>query len=214
MAKAQEAIEALKKYGGKYEAFSCDVTDLKSVRRVVKEVYDSFGNIDTLVNNSGVTAVGELLDMDEELSTWYQVLNVDLNGLVHMTYEVGKRMRDSGRGGSMINITSSAASIVHRSQAMSAYTSSKAAVTHFTHCMAVELGKYNIRVNALAPGFTHSDLSKHIPPGEVEKIVAQTPLSRFGEPIEVAAIAVYFASPASAQVTGADLVIDGGHKWG
>ncbi|MBN2041030.1 MAG: SDR family oxidoreductase [Spirochaetes bacterium] len=209
--KAAEAISALKKFDGKYESFSCDVSDLKDVRKSVREVYNSFSNIDILVNNAGISCVSELLDMDEELSDWYNVVNVDLNGTVHMTYEVGKRMRDAGKGGSIINITSNAAFIVNKSQAMSPYSSAKAAANHFTRCMAVELGKYDIRVNAIAPGFTNSELSKHIPEDQFDYIINQMPARRFGEPIEVGAMAVYLASQASAQVTGTVQVIDGGY---
>jgi NAD(P)-dependent dehydrogenase (short-subunit alcohol dehydrogenase family) len=210
-AKAAEALEALRGFGGKYESFSCDITDRKSVRKAVAEAYAAFGNIDILVNNAGVSCFSELLNMDEELTDWYSVLNTDLNGTVHMTYEVGKRMRDAGRGGSIINITSAASFIVNKTQPMSPYSSAKAAANHFTHCMAVELGRYNIRVNAIAPGFTNSELSKFIPEDQYSYIINQTPTRRFGEPIEVGAMAVYLASPAAAQVTGTVQVIDGGY---
>lgn len=210
-AKGAEVIDELKAYGGKYECFSCDITDLENVRKTVAAIYDSYKQIDILVNNAGVSCVNELLDMDEELSDWYNVLNTDLNGTVHMTYEVGKRMRDAGKGGSIINITSNAALIVNKTQAMSPYSSSKAAANHFTRCMAVELGKYNIRVNAIAPGFTNTDLSEFIPKDQFDYIINQMPARRFGEPIEVGAMAVYLASPAAAQVTGTVMVIDGGY---
>ena len=209
--KAQEALEELRPYGGKYESFSCDVTDIKDVRRAVGEVYESFGQVTILVNNAGVSCVSELLDMDENLTDWYNVLNTDLNGTVHMTYEVGKRMRDAGKGGCIINITSNAAFIVNKTQAMSPYSASKAAANHFTKCMAVELGKYDIRCNAIAPGFTNTELSRHIPPDMFEYINNQMPLGRFGEPIEVGALAVFLASPAAAQITGTVQVIDGGY---
>ena len=87
----------------------------------------------------------------------------------------------------------------------------KAAVCHFTHCMAVELGKYDIRVNAIAPGFTNSELSKFIPKDMFTYINNQMPLGRFGEPIEIGALAVFLASPAAAQITGTVQVIDGGY---
>jgi len=209
--KAAEALAELQQYGGKYQSFSCDVTSLPSVREAVRQVYEVFDNIDILVNNAGVSCVSELLDMDEELTDWYNVINCDLNGTVHMTYEVGKRMRDAGKGGSIINVTSNAAFIVNKTQAMSPYSSAKAAANHFTHCMAVELGKYNIRVNAIAPGFTNSELSKFIPKDMFTYINNQMPLGRFGEPIEVGALAVFLASPAAAQITGTVQVIDGGY---
>ncbi len=209
--KAKEAIAELEPNGGKYESFSCDIKDMKSVRRAVEEAYASFGSFDILVNNAGISCFNELLNMDEDLTDWYNVVNTDLNGTVHVTYEVGKRMRDAGKGGSIINITSNAAFIVNKTQPMSPYHSAKAAANHFTRCMAVEMGKYDIRVNAIAPGFTNSELSKFIPENELSYIINQMPARRFGEPIEVGAMAVYLASPASAQVTGAIMVIDGGY---
>ena len=209
--KAAEAIDELKPFGGKYESFSCNVVDLQNVREVVAKAWEAFGGFEILVNNAGVTCVSELLDMDEELSDWYRVLNTDLNGTVHMTYEVGKRMRDAGKGGCIVNVTSNAAFIVNKTQAMSPYSCAKAAANHFTHCMAVELGKYDIRVNAIAPGFTNSELSKFIPKDMFTYINNQMPLGRFGEPIEIGALAVYLASPAAAQVTGTVQVIDGGY---
>ncbi len=209
--KAKEALSELSALNGKYESFSCDITDMKNVKNAVAAAYDSFGNFDILVNNAGISCFSELLDMDEELTDWYNVLNTDLNGTVHMTYEVGKRMRAAGKGGSIINVTSNAGFIVNKTQPMSPYSSSKAAANHFTKCMAVELGKHNIRVNAIAPGFTNSELSKFIPEEEMTYIIDQMPAKRFGEPIEVGAMAVYLASPASAQVTGTVQVIDGGY---
>jgi len=209
--KAKEALTELEQYGGKYESFSCDIADIKNVRKAVAKGYESFGNFDILVNNAGISCFNELLNMDEDLSDWYNVVNTDLNGTVHMTYEVGKRMRDAEKGGSIINITSNASFIVNKTQPMSPYSSAKAAANHFTRCMAVELGKYDIRVNAIAPGFTNSELSKFIPKDEFSYIINQMPVGRFGEPIEVGAMAVYLASPASAQVTGSVQVIDGGY---
>lgn len=210
-AKAAEAVDSLKQYGGTYKAYSCDVTSLPSVRSAVAAAYADFGNFDILVNDAGVSCVSELLDMDENLTDWYKVLNTDLNGTVHMTYEVGKRMRDAGKGGCIINMTSNAGFIVNKTQAMSPYSTAKAGANHFTHCMACELGKYDIRVNAIAPGFTNTDLSHFIPKDQFEYINNQMPLGRFGEPIEVGALAVYLASPAAAQITGTVTVIDGGY---
>jgi len=209
--KAQEALDELKQYGGKYVSFNCDVTCMESVRKVVAEVVDEFGGIDILVNNAGVSCTKALLDMDEDLSDWYKVVNTDLNGCVHMTYEVAKRMRDAGKGGSIINMTSNAGFMVNHGQPMSPYSSAKAAMNHFTRCMACELAQYDIRVNGIAPGFTNTELSKHIPAETMPRITFQTCAGRFGEPIEVGALAVFLASPAAAQITGTIEVIDGGY---
>ncbi|MEA4813437.1 MAG: SDR family oxidoreductase [Oscillospiraceae bacterium] len=209
--KAAESIAELNQFGGKYESFNCDVTDRASVKNAVAAVYDSFGNIDILVNDAGVTAISDLLDMDENLSEWYRCINCDLNGTVHMTYEVAKRMRDAGKGGAIVNITSNAGLMVNFSQAMSGYSCAKAAANHFTHCMACELAKYDIRVNAIAPGFTNSELSEFIPKDMVKYVNDRAVTQRFGEPIEIGALAVYLASPASTQMTGTINVIDGGY---
>lgn len=210
-AKASEALETLKPYGTTCKSYSCDVVDMQSVRDAVAAAYADFGNIDILVNNAGVSCTKSLLDMDENLTDWYKVINTDLNGCVHMTYEVAKRMRDAGKGGSIVNITSNAGFMVNHGQPMSPYSSAKAAMNHFTRCMACELAEYDIRVNGIAPGFTNSELSVHIPPENMARINTQTVAGRFGEPIEVGALAVFLASPAAAQITGTVQVIDGGY---
>ncbi|MDR3295126.1 MAG: glucose 1-dehydrogenase [Clostridiales Family XIII bacterium] len=204
-------VERVQKLGVKGKGFLCDVSRLEDVRRATGEAYSEFGNIDVLVNNAGISCVSELLDMDDALSDWYRVTGVDLNGTVHMTYHVAKQMRAGGKGGSIINISSMAGSAVIKTQAMSPYCCSKAAVNHFTRCMAWELGKHDIRVNAIAPGFVNTDLSDQIPKDHLRHIFEQSPLSRFGEPAEIGTAAVYLASPAAAWITGAVLTVDGGY---
>jgi NAD(P)-dependent dehydrogenase (short-subunit alcohol dehydrogenase family) len=211
IAKAESAVETLRGCGRKFEIIFCDVSDLASVRMAVERAYEVFGGIDILVNNAGISKGAKFLDMDENLSQWHRILNTNLNGAAHMTYEVGKRMRDGKKGGSIINISSNAGFMVNRGLAISPYSSAKAAVNQFTRSMAVELGEYDIRVNAIAPGFTRSDLGKNMSPEHKAYILGQQPLKRFGEPIEMGALAVYLASPAAAWVTGSVVVIDGGY---
>lgn len=209
--KAAEALEELTPFGGKYKAFSCDVSDIQSCIKAVDEACAWFGNVDILVNNAGVGFTGKLLDEDENLSNWYDVLNVDLNGTVIMTYVVGKKMRDAGHGGCIINVSSNAGFMINYGSYMPAYSTSKAAVNHFTHSMAVELAEYDIRVNGIAPGFINTELSKWIPEDVFSYINDRAVVGRFGEPIEVGALAVFLASPAAAQITGHVAVIDGGY---
>jgi len=212
MQKAGEALEELKAYGGKYESFSCDVTSIDSVRKAVSEVYASFGEIHVLVNNAGVATATAFLDMDEQLSEWHRVLDADLHSVAYMTYEVGKRMRDAGKGGSMINITSLSGVIVHRYSPRTAYNAAKAGANHFTRAMAVELGKYNIRVNAIAPGFIHAGFTANPTQALLDMVNARQPLERLGEGLEVGALAVFYASPAAAHLTGCIQMIDGGYS--
>jgi len=210
MEDAKNAEEAIESCGPKAESFFCDVTDLKSVRKAVADVYDSFGEINILVNNSGVSTRDALLDMDEELSEWRRVVDTDLNGVAYMTYEVGKRMRDGGKGGCVINITSVSGMVIHRGSPRSPYNAAKAGVNHFTRAMALELGEYNIRVNAIAPGFINAGLTAGAPREFITHLEDRQSLDRLAEAIEVGALAVFLASPAAASITGTVQVIDGG----
>ena len=212
MGKAAQALEELSANGGRYEAFSCDVTDIAGVRKAVGEAYASFGNIDILVNNAGVSTNMKLFDMDEELTEWRRVVDTDLTGVVNMTYAVGKRMRDSGKGGNIINITSNAGLMINRDLFLSPYSTAKAAANHFTRSMAVELGPYNIRVNAIAPGFINDGFGKNASPERDRQIFAAQAIDRRGTVMEVGALAVYLASPASGYTTGAVMVMDGGYS--
>ena len=209
--RGKKAMEELGQYGGRYEAFQGDTSDLKSIRAAVANVYDVFPQIDILVNNAGVSCNIGLLDMDEELSDWYRVINTDLNGVIHTTYEVGKRMRAAGKGGCIINITSNAGLMVNRGIKKVPYDAAKAACNHITHALAVELAPYGIRVNAIAPGFTYSNFCNKMSPAREKELSEAAVTGRFGQPIEIGALAVYLASQASSQMTGNVCVIDGGY---
>ena len=211
MDKAKTALEELGAYGGKYFAYSCDVTNLQSVHDAVESVCGYFGDIDILVNNSGISHGGKFLDMDPDFSVWDSVIGTDLTGMAHVTYAVGKSMRDAGKGGSIVNITSNAGAIVNKGVGLSIYAVAKAGANHFTRCMAVEFGEYDIRVNAIAPGFTNAGFGADPPPSLIELVEDQQPLKRMGEAIEIGALAVYLASPAAAHVTGEVITVDGGY---
>lgn len=210
--KAQEALKELAGYGGAHRFYKGDVTECQDAQRVVRSMAEDYGKIDVLVNNSGIARAGAVLDMDESLKDWFDTINVNLNGVLLMSYLAGKYMKEA-RSGNIINISSNAGQIVNVPIPHAAYSTAKAGVDRLTKCLAVELGHYNIRVNAIAPGYTYSDL---IMEGEAfEELYkqwrAKTPTGRFGQPIEVGALAVFLASDASAQITGTVTVIDGGY---
>ena len=211
MEKAASALDQLRPYGGRYEAYPCDITQSQSVAAAVEAVWKDLGDVEILVNNSGVAGGGKLLDADPDLSAWRQVIETDLVGMMQVTHEAGKRMRDAGKGGSIINITSNTGAIVNRGGFLAVYGAAKAGANYFTKSMAVELGEFNIRVNAIAPGYTRAGLGAN--PGEyLYKLVeAQQPLKRLGEAIEIGALAVFLASPAAAHITGEIITIDGGY---
>jgi NAD(P)-dependent dehydrogenase (short-subunit alcohol dehydrogenase family) len=211
MGKAENALKELKPIGGKYGAFSCDIVSMPNVREAVAAACRSFGDFEILVNNAGVTTNKMLFDMDEDLSDWHRVVNTDLTGIVNMTYAVGRHMRDSGKGGSIVNITSNAGLMINRGMYLSPYSTAKAAACHFTRSMAIELKPFNIRVNAIAPGFVDDGFGKNMPQPRVDEITAVQGVDRLGTIMEIGAMAVYLASPAAGFTTGAVNVVDGGY---
>jgi NAD(P)-dependent dehydrogenase (short-subunit alcohol dehydrogenase family) len=214
-ASANEVIETLNsKYVGKFKFFRCDVTDNEQCKAAVKGVIEEYNSIDILVNNSGAGFGGDILDMDEDLTMWFDCFDLILHGQVRMSYLVGKHMRDMGKGGRVINITSNAGAIVNKPFPLTPYSCAKAALNHLTKCLAHSWAKYGIRVNAIAPGYTHSEMSKNINDEMTAQLIEKIPVGRFGEAIEIGALAVYLASDASDVMTGVVLTADGGYSLG
>lgn len=208
--KGREALAELKTYGGSHHCFSCDVTDLESVKKAAEQVYSVFKTLNVLVNNAGIAPVSPMLE-DENLAGWHATINTNLHGPANMVYAFVPNMVKSG-GGSVINISSIGGQNV--SDAVNhhkpGYHTAKAALDVFTRYMAVELGGTGVRFNVIAPGLTHSELDRFLPPEVFEMVDTRLPTRRFAEPIEVGAYAVYLASPAGANVNGAICVHDGG----
>jgi NAD(P)-dependent dehydrogenase (short-subunit alcohol dehydrogenase family) len=205
------AAELGAKYPGRFEAFKVDVSDPDSVRDGADAVFASFENIDVLVNNAGG---GSIVDVLEEgaFEKWRQVIDVNLFGVLHTVHYFVPKMKTAGRGGSIINISSIGSKCVSDAteSGASSYNVSKAGIDIFTQFLAVTLGKYGIRSNAILPGPTHSDADAHLPAAVRERIESAMPLHRFGEPIEIGALAVFLSSPAGAQMTGLTIAHDGG----
>ena len=206
-----DAVNELGLYGGKHACFACDVADFSSVKAAAERIFGFFDNVDILVNNAGISTTTEFLS-DEELSEWYRVINTDLHGVAHVVHAIAPKMRDAGRGGSIINISSVGGQSVSNSRHHHhpPYSVSKAGINILTRYLAIDLGDYGIRVNCIAPGPTHSDLDKDLPPQSLDLIENQLPTHRFGEPIEIGALCVFLASPAGCQITGTIIPHDGG----
>jgi NAD(P)-dependent dehydrogenase (short-subunit alcohol dehydrogenase family) len=205
------AAESLSEYGGRYFAVQCDTSSLDSVKKAVAEVYKVFPEVNVLVNNAGVSTVTKFVD-DKDLSEWNRVINTNLHGPANMIYEVAPRMKKAGKGGSIINISSIGGQSVGgtRHHPKAAYHASKAGREMLTKALAVELGDDGIRVNAVEPGPTHSDLDKDLPPEAFEQIEKKMPMHRFAEPIEIGALCVFLSTEAANHITGAVHVHDGG----
>ncbi|MDR2087852.1 MAG: SDR family oxidoreductase [Clostridiales Family XIII bacterium] len=210
-ASGKAAADGFAVHGGKYACFRCDISDAASVQAAADGIFEFFGGVDVLVNNAGVATTTDFLD-PKGLDEWHRVINTNLHGVANVIFHIAPRMRDAGRGGSIINISSVGGQRVSGSKEHpnAPYNASKAGIDIFSKYLAVTLGDYGIRVNSVAPGPTHSDLDKDLPPSFIETIEKELPAHRFGEPIEIGALCVFLASPAGAQITGAVLPHDGG----
>lgn len=167
--------------------------------------------MDVLINNAGVATKAPFLT-DEGLSEWHRVINTDIHGVANVVHEIAPSMRDYGKGGSIINISSVGGQRVSGSKAHhnAPYNVAKAGVDIFSRYLAVVLGDNGIRVNSIAPGPTHSDLDKDLPESFIRCIESDLPAHRFGEPIEIGALCVFLSSPAGSQITGCNYAHDGG----
>lgn len=194
--------------GVKAVGIGADVSSSREVNRMVEEAMNQFGRIDLLVNNAGVNPfILEAEKIKEE--GWDQVLDVNLKGVFLCCQAVGKIMIQQG-GGKIINISSAAGLIGE--QGLLPYCISKAGVMVLTRLLAYEWGRYNILVNAIAPGFIAGGMNAPILDKEVllSGLIQQVPLKRLGKPEEIVNIAIFLASEESSYINGATLLADGG----
>ncbi|WP_129643792.1 SDR family NAD(P)-dependent oxidoreductase [Peristeroidobacter agariperforans] len=206
---ALESIAAqIREAGGVAATTKLDVADSASVRQAVQAIEQALGRIDVLVNNSGVSIGKPLLEQTEE--DFDAVLNVNLRGAFLVATEVARRMKAGGKGGSIINIES----ILSFRQAgqIAPYAASKAGLTQLTRSMALELARYKIRVNGIAPGYFATDINKEFfdTDGGLA-MIKRMPSRRLGELEELEGPLLLLASDASSYMSGATVVVDGGH---
>jgi len=207
----KEAIKSFEQYGGRYTCIPVDVSDYAAVVEAGKRVYEFFDHVDVLINNAGIGSTTNFFE-DAGMEQWHKIINTNLHGVAAMTHTIVPGMKASGRGGTIVNISSVGGQRVSNSREHdnSPYNVSKAGVDIFSKYLALTLGDYGIRVNSLAPGMTHSDLDKDLPPSAKEMAEAMLPAHRFAEPIEVGALCVFLASQAGCHITGTVIVHDGG----
>lgn len=184
-------------------SIKADVTNQDECKRIVDEIYDKEGKIDVLVNNAGITNDGLMLMQSNE--EWQSVLNVSIGGTYNLIREVGSKMFYN-RKGSIINISSVAGIIGVIGQTN--YCTAKSAVIGMTRALSKEFGIRNIRVNAIAPGYIETDMTKNLK--NIDSLKKTIPLKRLGDVEEVANLAVFLASENSAYINGETIVIDGG----
>jgi NAD(P)-dependent dehydrogenase (short-subunit alcohol dehydrogenase family) len=205
--KAKVVAKEIEGLGVKSMAIGADVSLSQDVTRMVEEAINAFGRIDLLVNNAGVNPfILEAEKIKEE--GWDQVLNVNLKGVFLCCQAVGKKMIQQG-GGKIINISSAAGLLGE--QGLLPYCVSKAGVMVLTRILAYEWSRYNILVNAIAPGVIAGGMNTPILNKEilVSGLIQQVPLKRLGSPEEIVKIALFLASEDSSYINGTTIVADG-----
>ena len=183
------------------------ITDFEEVQKCFAEINNKFGSIDILVNNAGISARESIYDY--KISQFDSIMDLNVNAVFYCTKAASVYMKQNG-GGSIIN-TSSMVSI-HGQPSGVGYPTSKFAVNGMTISLARELAKDNIRVNAVAPGVTNTDMVAALPKEMVEQISKTIPLGRVGQPEEVANCFLFLASDMASYVTGEILSVDGAAK--
>ncbi|MDO4733206.1 MAG: 3-oxoacyl-ACP reductase family protein [Bacillota bacterium] len=203
---ADKAVARLKeKYPqSKIGGMSPDLSRLDSVREAFRQAREKFGCVDVLVNNAGVSENTAFMDYTEE--TFDKVMDLNIKGVFNATRAAAECM--SMRGTGVILSTSSMVSISGQPSGI-AYPTSKFAVNGLTLSLARELGPKGIRVNAVAPGITETDMMKAVPKEVIEPLIAKIPLGRLGKPEDIANAFVFLASEEASYVTGVVLSVDG-----
>ncbi|MBC7218343.1 MAG: 3-oxoacyl-[acyl-carrier-protein] reductase [Candidatus Caldatribacterium sp.] len=201
----EEAIAALRKEGIEAQGYIVDVTVREKIREMVEDIVARWGHIDILVNNAGITRDALFVRMKDE--DWKAVLDVCLQGTYNCTKEVLRYMLKQ-RYGRIINISSVVG--VTGNAGQTNYATAKAALLGFTKSLAREVAPLGITVNAIAPGFIDTEMTRKLPEDVREMWLRQVPMRRWGEPEEVAQLVAFLASQAAGYITGQTIHINGG----
>jgi 3-oxoacyl-[acyl-carrier protein] reductase len=204
-AAAEETAERVRRLGAECETFRGDVALAGDVEALMKGINEVFGAVEILINNAGTRQDNILLRMkDEEFD---EVLATNLKGMYLCTRAVLRGMVRA-RWGRIVNVSSVVGIVGNAGQAN--YAASKAGMIGFTKSVAREVANRNITVNAVAPGYVETELTGGLPENIKEQILNQVPMSRFGEPQEIAEVVAFLAGEGAAYVTGQTITVDGG----
>ncbi|WNQ09703.1 glucose 1-dehydrogenase [Paenibacillus aurantius] len=204
-----EVIRHIRQYGGNAMFMCIDVADEEAVGRWMQLTHEDMGRVDVLINNAGIMANGSMLELP--VSEFDRVIAVNLRGTFVCSQQAARIMKSLGKG-SIINIASTRALMSEPDT--EAYSASKGGILSLTHAMAVSLGGYGIRVNAISPGWIETADWQYSPrakkPEHSERDMLQHPVGRVGVPYDIADACLFLASDQTGFITGQNLVIDGG----
>jgi NAD(P)-dependent dehydrogenase (short-subunit alcohol dehydrogenase family) len=205
---AESTAAGVRAAGRRAMTLTLDVTQLPSIQAMVDRVVSEWGRIDILVNNAGINIPTWAVEITEE--TWDKVIDTDLKGSFFCAQAVGKHIIARGGGGKIINVASIMGVVAYYYRAH--YASAKAGVVNMTRVLAIEWAPHNIQVNAVAPGYVNTPLTKPMFAKRefYEEVVRRIPANRVAEPEDIAGAVVSLASPAADYVTGHTLLVDGG----
>jgi 3-oxoacyl-[acyl-carrier protein] reductase len=203
--KAREVVSRIEAMGRRALALRADVANFAEAQRMVAEVIEEFGRLDILVNNAGINRDRVIWKMTEE--EWDEVIATDLKGCFNYARAVAPIFREQ-RYGKIINIASINA--LRGKFGQTNYSAAKAGVIGLTKALAKELGRYNVNVNAVAPGLIETDMVKKAPESVREMAIGESVLGRLGQPEDVAHLVAFLCSERSRHITGEVIKVDGG----
>jgi 3-oxoacyl-[acyl-carrier protein] reductase len=202
---AGELEKKIKRLGVNVRSFQVDIKDYDAVKSWVDDTRELFGAIDIVVNNAGIIRDRALAIMQPE--DWHEVMDTNLEGTFNLTRAAIVSLIKQ-KSGVIVNVTSVSGVVGIARQTN--YSASKAGIIGFTKALAREVAPYNIRVNAVAPGFIETDMLKDLSEEYKNQVIGQIPLNRFGKPEEIAKVVRFLVSDDASYITGHILVIDGG----
>ncbi|MBZ8132687.1 SDR family NAD(P)-dependent oxidoreductase [Afifella sp. IM 167] len=205
----EELAASIAAEGGEALAVACDVTDRKSVAAAFEAAEARFGTVRLLVNNAGIAPGGAAIDMPED--AWRSVISTNLDAAFSVAQEAAQRMAKAGGGGAIVNLASILGFTVIKGVAP--YAASKAAIVHLTRALALEWARYDIRVNAIAPGWIETEINADFLSGAAgDAIRKANPMRRFGEPADLDGALLLLSSEAGRYITGTTIAVDGGQS--
>jgi NAD(P)-dependent dehydrogenase (short-subunit alcohol dehydrogenase family) len=205
----ETVVDEIQRLGRRCLAMQADTTQKTDVDKLVQRVTNEFGGIDILVNNAAINILVPLLETSED--DWEKVINVDLKGYYLCSQAISKSLIERKKG-SIVNMASRLAFQGNPGVAQGAYCVAKAGVVMLTRVLSRELGRYNIRVNAIAPGLVKTEMSRDIwdAPGALTQAEASVPLGRLAVAEDMVGAALFLVSDASSYITGHTILVDGG----